>query len=532
MGGFFNAAGPQFSSTIGAFIGGAARAGTEQIFADEDKKYQDQVSQQKWLAKVDQGIQARNKENRALSDQANVYKSTILPAVKGNEQLADTYFNMYKANPKILTPEFLESMQKSAEQSSPDPAYKSSVLPGLTSSAAANHSNSQADIQHLGNYGQYATSPVNPLAAQQQPTQAQPTQSATAPTIPTQSTPAGQPAVTPDTGDPTFRNLPPQAANAPSYLSTDNTPGQTPAAPPGIPPTQQAAQNTPLPANGSPTTPQPVTPGTMKIVPTQKPMTPYQAADLELKKNADARAAAAANNPTKTTYAPIEASDKDFLDNPKYGIHVLVDNLKNNSAQNWNTNLMIDTLSRGFNASKIQDAVDEFARFVKPAFGMDVTQFLGANPPNSVNEFRKARSAALLNQLQTYHFGRILQMEVQKAEQSLPNSGSDPNTNAKIVLLMQAGNQMQREGVLKAADIANKATDHSGIAQARQVMLDVQKAHENDHLPWQQATPDNFQRVTAGMQPGQWVENTKTGMMYQVVGNDNGQVQLRKPGGQ
>ena len=232
----------------------------------------------------------------------------------------------------------------------------------------------------------------------------------------------------------------------------------------------------------------------------------------------------------KDVYPPSEKDDEFYLNDKVNGLNPRYAGLLEAQKQLGNVQLMEDALNRGFRADRPQDAIDNLNRFTKPVFGIDLTNMFNANTIQDTNTVKKAVSATILNQLKTYHFGRILEKEVDLTTNSIMNSGSDPNTNVKVLLLTRAGVRGQMEGVQEEYNALHpngKTSDRDSIAAARNIYMQTHNKELTDTLPWQKATDKTLPNIVKNSPIGSWIEDQNTGRMYQVIKNDGQNYQLR-----
>lgn len=519
-------------STAGAFVGGAAKQINENIESSNAQARQDDLLHIALAQKADAGIDAYNKTNDQNKSKAGFY-SVLLQAAGGDSRLADTAYKMWDANPglqKDPTAIFntIQATLKNPNYKSPDTDYKSDVLPNIGQSSQNAYGNAQTLAGRAG--PKYQGIVKQPNAPYQQPAQpqSQTTQAAAPMATDTDDTSVGTPATNPTPATPPTPGFDPNNPNSPqgknftTPAGVPDTTGQdvapgasntgiTPTAPTSVPNTGAGFTFAPKTLPKDQFKPKVLGPADFS--------TPEQYNTYIQSGGKDTSGVMSGTDKKPAKADPVAIKDNEnYLNDPKTGLAFRVANLNKLNTQNWNLQLMEDTLNRGFSASKVQPMLDELNRFTQPALGIDLNS-IGANNIQDVNTLKKTVSAAILNQLQTYHFGRILQKEVDLTQQSLVNSGGDANTNAKILLLAKAGNDLERgatmqEDMAAHPNGANVTTD--SIASARKLRQEYLSQH-GDSLPWVKADASNLSQILQKAQPGQWIENSATGAMYNVL---------------
>jgi hypothetical protein len=493
-----------FNSTMGAFIGGAARQANELYAEDRAQQRQDDILQQAWAADADKAAQKYNDKKQGYADQISLRQS-ILQQTGGNEQATDSVLARLRLNPKASQDE-INNMVKAYSSVPTPPNYKSPFMNNLQSQAQAGYEAAQSSVNRLNPKYQGRVQPITPWDGGQQPPQGN---GNVALAQPQGAQPSAQQGYSPGALEPEQNNA--QASGEPIPLDNLNklsiSPAQTPSAAPGMPnptPGQNPDGSLNIPGKSATVTPyqahqMKATDETKRleqeridILRASKPATPQEAADIAVQ--------------TDDAKKYLHSSIKDG------GLQARYAELSNLASQRVDINEMYDALNRGLMASKPQDMFDQMNRLVQPLLGIDLNSMGVSNTIQDTNLMKKAISNAIINRLSQLHFGRITNKEATYVENGLGSTNTDPNTNMKITLALKDLVQSTIEGVNKeyqAVYSDPKRPLMERVQEGRAAQIAHNNSLANRELPWVKA---HTAQEALAMPIGQWFEDSD-GMM-------------------
>jgi hypothetical protein len=486
-----------FNSTMGAFIGGAARQANELYAEDRAQQRQDDILQQAWAADADKAAQKWNDKKSSYS-QLSAVRDTIKQRLNGNEAATDAVMARYQMNPKMSQDDLNNAINDAGKNITTPSGYNSPFAANLKEQAQSGLEAAQSSINRLNPKYQGRVQPITPWDSGQQQPQASPPM---APTTAQPQSPAqpSQPAEAPRT-DEAALNAP--SAGEPIPLDNLNTPS---AAQPGQAPSSTTSTN-----------------GFTSIPLKKDVMSPYQAGRLQMEAQAQRTREEELNfKKSQHTISPEEdaelkaksATYLDYYKDPHNGLQFRYNQLQSIGQQRVDVQEMYNLLTGGFNANKPQPMFDELNRLTKPMLGLDLSVGSGPDIPgidksrfaNSVEGatlMKKAINNAIINRLSQLHFGRITNKEANYVESGMPNSGTDPNTNMKIVLAMKADIEKTQAQTMKEYEIANSDPSHpiASSILAKQAVQQMNQERFNAPLPWVQAHTDEAPKGTMAIQ--------------------------------
>jgi len=530
-----------FSSTIGAAIGGAARQANELFAEDRAKQRQDDILDQARAADADKAAQKWNAQKQEYSKQL-MLRDSIKSRLNGNEAAVDAVMAQVLMNPKIIGTDNLNSLINDAGQHiAPQSNYKSPFTANMQSAADTNFGVAQSYGNRLGPKNRGQVQPITPFDASSG--QGQPSGSAPQAQVPQTIAPAQPSAQQPSQSGYSPEALGPEQNNAPAAgepIPLDRPTAPTNVKPPPGTPNTFTNESGPFLNPGAPNqpsgdTPQSATPGFTPIPLKKDQFTPYQQSRVNTEnRNAQTREDELKWKMSQKTASPEEAAelaekaktyDKYYSD-PHNGLQFRYNQLQSIGQQHVDIQEMYNLLTGGFQANKPQPMFDELNRLTKPMLGLDLSVGSGPDIPgidkrnyaNSVEGttlMKKAINNAIINRLSQLHFGRITNKEANYVESGMPNSGTDPNTNMKIVLAMKADIEKTQAQTMKEYEIANSDPNHpiASSILARQAVQQMNQERYNSPLPWTQAHTDEDVK---NMPIGQWFETPKGTMAIQI----------------
>jgi len=501
----FMGAGLGFSSTIGSAITGAARQGNELFAENRAQQRQDDILQQAWAADADKAAQKWNAQKQDYAQQ-KALRDTLV-ARTGSEAAADAIMTRWNFNRKMSADDFNSIVNDAGKNIPTPPNYKSPFASNLQSAADAGYGSAQSSLNRVGTKYQGQVQPITPFSMENQ----------TSPGSAGTPVPAAQPQPgEASRTDETAMNAP--SAGEPIPLDNLNQPNQQPQAPSATPSNASAAN-----------------PGFTPIPLKKDVLNPYQAQRLQLETQAQkTREDELKWKMSQKTASPEEQKELEekaktydkYYSDPHNGLQFRYNQLQSIGSQRVDVQEMYNLLTAGFSASKPQPMLDELNRLTMPLLGLDLSVGAGPDIPgidkskfsNDVQGatlMKKAINNAIINRLSQLHFGRITNKETSYVESGMPNSGTDANTNMKIVLAMKADIEKTQAQTMKEYEIANSDPNHpiASSILARQAVMQMNQDRYNQPLPWLQAKTENDVK---NMPIGQWFETPKGIMAIQV----------------
>ena len=533
-----------FASTIGAFIGGAARQANENMIALRQAETNDEKI---WAAQFSKSQEQYEKEKKDYTKKAETYKS-FLEVTGGNHQAAKHAMAAWESDPRSYR-EIYEGL-KGAKQGNPE-----GYVPSYLSSAQNDVLSRYRGLQQMRDAGtrggalkKYFPMPNPPdfgmsalqgdYSAPQPPVEYfnNPSRNTNMP-IGTKPTPSGP-------NNPQYKaGIDTNPMSTTFEFPQANTVGSpTPLIPPG--------QTTPTPGPESMAQASPGQSNFPTYIPRQGLIkTPHQlATEEQAKKNYELERQKwdyqkAQKPETFLQQKNIETGNtlfKEYLHDDKVGLNRRYQTAIDSQALRYDVNSMAELINKGLMAGKGQDVLDELNRFTAPFLGLDLSNpMLGlSNKISDVQLLKKDIANAMIDKLRTLHFGRITNYTESIVKQGMPSNTNDPDTNIRIVLALQdtiaSGLKVAQIERSIVNDPKNQEAIRNGTKTFYDIMQEARRAadtYTDEYMKQREPFPIlDDPRKAAQLQEGSWYEYKHDHRMYRYLGTENGMMKFQNAG--